>query len=138
MDNSTTVLYVDDNPKSSRLLASVLEGCGFRVIASNDPHQAIALCKQTSFDVALLDYEMPTMSGAQLAEEIKFRTPDVPIVMISGYASLPPTELVFVDAHFGLGTSLDDLLWKMRTLAQPHAATTANPRSMIVHGADST
>jgi len=138
MNYRTTVLYVDDNPKSGRLLASVLEGCGFHVIPSNDPIEAIALCKQTSFDLALLDYEMPSMSGAQLAEEIKFRTPDVPVVLISGHASLPATELVFVDAHFGLGTSLDDLLWKMRVLVQPHAATITSPRSMMIHGTDST
>jgi len=138
MNYRTTVLYVDDNPKSGRLLASVLEGCGFHVIPSNDPIEAIALCKQTSFDLALLDYEMPSMSGAQLAEEIKFRTPDVPVVLISGHASLPATELVFVDAHFGLGTSLDDLRWKMRVLVQPHAATITSPRSMMIHGTDST
>jgi len=137
METRTTVLYVDDNPRSSRLLSSVLEGCGFRVIASNDPLEAIALCKQTSFDLALVDYDMPSMTGAQLAEELKFRTPDVPVVMISGYAQLPATELVFVDAHFGLGTSLDDLLWRMRMLSQP-AATSSSPHGMMIHGTDTT
>jgi CheY-like chemotaxis protein len=40
MENRTTVFYVDDNPKSSRLLTSVLEECGFRVITKNDPIEA--------------------------------------------------------------------------------------------------
>jgi CheY-like chemotaxis protein len=119
MENKTTVLYVDDNPKSSRLLTSVLEECGFRVITKNDPIEAVALCKQTYFDLALLDYEMPLMSGSQLAQEIKFLVPDVPVVMISGRASLPPSELAFVDAHFGFGTALDDLLFTMRILTRP-------------------
>jgi CheY-like chemotaxis protein len=119
MENKTTVLYVDDNPKSSRLLTSVLEECGFRVITKNDPIEAVALCKRTYFDLALVDYEMPLMSGPQLAQEIKFLAPDVPVVMISGRASLPPSELVFVDAHFGFGTALDDLLFTMRVLTRP-------------------
>ncbi|MGA2981140.1 MAG: response regulator [Terriglobales bacterium] len=119
MENRTTVFYVDDNPKSSRLLSSVLEECGFRVITKNDPIEALALCKRTYFDLALLDYEMPQMSGAKLAQEIKYLVPDVPVVLISGRASLPPSELAFVDAHFGFGTVLDDLLWTMRILVQP-------------------
>jgi CheY-like chemotaxis protein len=119
MDHRTTVFYVDDNPKSSRLLTSVLEECGFRVITRNDPIEALALCKQAYFDLALLDYEMPSMSGAKLAQEIKYLVPDVPVVLISARASLPSTELAFVDAHFGFGTSLDDLLWTMRILSPP-------------------
>jgi len=115
----TTVLYVDDNPKSSRLLASVLEGCEFRVITAQDPAEALELCKRTPLDLALVDYDMPQMTGSQLAREIKFMKPDIPVVMISGCADLPSTELAFVDAHFGLGTCLDDLIWSMRVLAAP-------------------
>ncbi len=119
MENRTTVFYVDDNPKSSRLLTSVLEECGFCVIAKNDPLEALALCKRTYFDLALIDYEMPVMSGAKLAQEIKYLVPDVPVVLISGHATLPSADLAFVDAHFGFGTSLDDLLWSMRILTHP-------------------
>ena len=71
MRHRTTLFYVDDNPKSSRLLTSVLEECGFRVIARNNPIEALAQCQSTCFDLALLDYEMPLMSGSRLAREIK-------------------------------------------------------------------
>jgi CheY-like chemotaxis protein len=137
MKNRTTVFYVDDNPKSSRLLTNVLEACGFRVITSHDPVEALGLCKRTSFDLALLDYEMPGMTGSQLAQEIKFLVPDTPIVLISGYAVLPATELVFVDAHFGLGTVLDDLLWTMRVLGRVESVEVAEQRH-ITQCADST
>jgi CheY-like chemotaxis protein len=137
MENRTTVFYVDDNPKSSRLLTSVLEECGFRVIAKNDPFEALALCQRTYFDLALLDHEMPSMSGSQLAQEIKFLVPDVPVVLISGRSSLPSAELAFVDAHFGFGTVLDDLLWTMRFLVRPKPARVADQRAMT-QWADST
>jgi CheY-like chemotaxis protein len=137
MENRTTVFYVDDNPKSSRLLTSVLEECGFRVITSHDPVEAIGLCKRTSFDLALLDYEMPGMTGSQLAQEIKFLVPDAPVVLISGYALLPATELLFIDAHFGLGTALDDLLWTMRTLTGMELPT-GSAHHHASHSADST
>jgi CheY-like chemotaxis protein len=140
MENRTTVFYVDDNPKSSRLLTSVLEECGFRVIARNDPLEALALCKRTYFDLALLDYEMPSMSGSKLAQEIKYLVPDVPVVLLSARTTLPSTELAFVDAHFGFGTSLDDLLWTMRILVRPKVVMQdhrAEPRAMT-QWADST
>lgn len=123
MHTRTTVLYVDDNPKSSRLLSSVLEECGFQMITVNDPIEALSLCKKTYFDLALLDYEMPSMSGSELAQEIKFLVPDAPVVLLSGHHSLPKSKLAFVDAHFGFGTSLDDLLWTMRILARPKTFT---------------
>jgi CheY-like chemotaxis protein len=119
METRTTVLYVDDNPRSSRLLASVLEDCAFRVITKNDPVEALALCRRTSFDLALLDHEMPAMSGARLAREIKYLMPEIPVVLISGRVSLPREELDFADAHFGFGTSLDELIWTMRILTKP-------------------
>jgi CheY-like chemotaxis protein len=131
MENRTTVLYVDDNPKSSRLLTSVLEECGFRVITKNDPVEALALCRRTYFDLALLDYEMPSMSGSQLAHEIKYLAPDIPIVLISGRTTLPSAELAFVDAHFGFRTSLDDLLYTMRVLVRQQV-----PMRLLDHHAD--
>ena len=137
MENRTTVFYVDDNPKSSRLLTSVLEESGFRVIAKHDPLEALALCRRTYFDLALLDYEMPSMSGSRLAQEIKFLVPDVPVVLISARSTLPSTELAFVDAHFGFGTALDDLLWTMRILAQPKVVRMGDQRAMT-QWADST
>jgi CheY-like chemotaxis protein len=141
MENRTTVMYVDDNPKSSRLLASVLEQSGFKVITKNDPNEALELCKKTYFDVALLDYEMPKMSGSDLAQEIKYLVPDVPVVLISSRTKLPSTELAFVDAHFGYGTELDDLLWTMRILVEPKVAVLAQHQASqreMTRWADST
>lgn len=139
MDTRTTILYVDDNPRSSRLLTGVLEECDFRVIAKNDPVEALALCRRTGFDLALLDYEMPTINGARLAREIKYLMPDLPIVLISARTELTPAELEFVDAHFGFGTSLDDLLWTMRILVKPKVVVAEHRHlSDSMHRLDST
>jgi CheY-like chemotaxis protein len=112
----TTVFYVDDNPKGQRLLAGLLTACGFRVITANDPLEALARCASLHFDLALLDYRMPFLSGSQLAQELKSLAPCVPIVLISGYTALAASEVLFVDAHFGRDTVLDDLLVTMWSL----------------------
>lgn len=125
------VFYVDDNPKSRRLLTSILLESGFQVITSDDPVEALGLCKNISFDVALLDYQMPLMTGTQLAQEIKFLAPDVPVVLLSGRTSLPLADLVFVDAHFGCETTLDDLLDKLKILVRTrvHSGAIQRPQT---------
>lgn len=84
----------------------------------------------------------PPLSDALSANTLykslpKFLVPDVPVVLVSGCAALPATEMVLVDAHFGLGTSWDDLLWTMRMLIGLELPAVASRRSMT-QCADST
>ena len=116
MVNHGTVFYVDDNPKSRRLLTSVIRSCDFEVVGTGDPLEALSRIRKTAFDLALLDYQMPHLTGAQLAQNIKSAKPDIPIVLISGFSALPPFELIYVDAHLGRGATLDELLDTMDSL----------------------
>ena len=110
------VLYVDDNPKSRRLLATVFRDCGFEVITAEDPMEALRHSRSLCFDLVLLDYHLPVLSGPELAQKIKSMHSGIPVVMISRCAVLPNMELLFVDAHCGCDSSLEDLLATMRTL----------------------
>jgi len=116
VENHGTIFYVDDNPKSRRLLSRVMGSCGFNVVSAGDPVEALSQIGKNSFDLALLDYQMPLLTGSQLAEQIKCTKPDVPVVLISGFTALPPFELIFVDAHVGRGATLDELLDTIRRL----------------------
>jgi CheY-like chemotaxis protein len=116
MVNHGTIFYVDDNPKSRRLLTSVMKSCGFDVVGIGDPIEALSRIRTSSFELALIDYQMPHLTGAQLARKIKSMKPDVPVMLISGFSALPAFELVFVDAHIGRGATLDELLDTMRSL----------------------
>jgi chemosensory pili system protein ChpA (sensor histidine kinase/response regulator) len=118
-----TVFYVDDNAKAQRLLGSVLTADGFRVITASNPLEALERCEKLRFDLALLDYRMPFLSGSQLAKEIKSLAPNVPIVLISGYTALAASELLFVDAHFGRDTVLENLLCTMWRLVRSNRMT---------------
>jgi CheY-like chemotaxis protein len=112
------VFYVDDNPRSRRLLTSILQERGFEVLTADDPIEALEISKYISFDVALLDYQMPAMMRGHLAEQIKVLGPDVPVVLLSGRTNVPLVDSAFVDAHFGSETTLDDLLDKLKILVQ--------------------
>jgi CheY-like chemotaxis protein len=110
------VLYVNDNNRIQNLLRSVLEKNGFVVLTVSDPEEAIRSCQEIQFDMALLNYPMPCPAARELPGEIKFVRPDVPIIMISGGAVIAEPDLAFVDAHFGAGTLLDDVIATMQML----------------------
>jgi CheY-like chemotaxis protein len=125
-----SVFYVDDSARCRRLLSSVLSECGFEVITAADPVDALQRCKELLFDLALLGYQMPSLTGSQLAPEIKFFAPHIPVVLISDHTVLPASELMFVDAHFGHGSSLDDLVETMRRLTSSKPSSRAHGRSV--------
>jgi len=114
----TNVLYVNENPKSRRLMASILEDSGFNVQVATTPWEAIELIHTDSFGLALLNYQLPEMTGAQLAQEIRALDSLLPIILMSGMSSIPAGELAFVDAHIGPGSSIEDLTHLMRELME--------------------
>jgi len=116
MNTGSTVLYVNDNPKSLRLLASILKDCGFEMRTAAAPWAAIELVHTDAISLVLLNYQLPEMTGAQLAQEIRGLDSSLPIILMSGMSSLPAGELDYVDAHIGRDASIEDLTHLMRQL----------------------
>jgi DNA-binding NtrC family response regulator len=130
MDPKSTILYVDDNPKARRLLSAVLEQSGYRIVSAATPSEAIALVNSAQFDLALLDYGLPSMSGTQLAQKLKECDPSVPVVLISGVKWMPGTELTYVDAYCGSGSTLDELVGTIEMLLVAQGSKFGWPRSV--------
>ena len=133
MISSQKVLYVDDNAKTRKLLSNFLEQSGYEVIATQDPFEAMEMVGNSSFHLALLDYQMPQLSGARLAEMLKTMSPDLPVVLISGLALLPPEDSIWIDAHVGRGSTLDELVDTIRIQlsARPHQLAFGSKTYMI-------
>ncbi|MGA6983770.1 MAG: response regulator [Candidatus Sulfotelmatobacter sp.] len=123
--NQRTVLYVDDNPKAVRMLKFVIEGSGYKVVAARDAGEALERMRQSGCDLVLVNYRTLKMIGADPILAIKRFSPGTPVVLISGYALLPPQELSHVDAHVGKGATLDILLDKIRALVVAHESSPA-------------
>ena len=111
-----TVFYVDDNPRALRVLTSVLEGCGFKMVIACNTGEALERMEQSAFGLVLLTYRLPRMISFKLAREIKRLSPGTPIILVSGHTLVAPEELTYVDAYVGKGATLDSLLTQMRLL----------------------
>ncbi len=105
-DVKARLLYVEDDESLRFVTQDNLEVAGFEVNAIADGREALAFIKSgVSFDLAILDVMLPGVDGFALAEAIRVRDAEVPILFLSA-KSLPDDRLQ------GLRTGADDYLTK--------------------------
>jgi CheY-like chemotaxis protein/two-component sensor histidine kinase len=87
LKGSPRVLYVDDDEPVALLAQTMLSREGFRVTAFTHAEQALAAVRAHAhdFDVMVTDYNMPGMSGLELARRVQSIRSDLPIAIVSGY-----------------------------------------------------
>ena len=84
-----TVLVVEDNPITRRMMRFALESESFRVVEAGDGKAALAAAGQAVPDLVLQDYVLPDMDGIQLIESLR-RLPgmaDTPVLVVTGLVS---------------------------------------------------
>ena len=79
------VLIVEDEISAVRVMTLSLEKEGFEVRSSPDASAALAQLSDLDPDVVVIDYLLPGMSGLELLRYARRRSPDLPIVMITGH-----------------------------------------------------
>jgi CheY-like chemotaxis protein len=104
------VLCVDDAEPALALRALILENQGYAVTTSNSALQAAKMFKSNKFDLAVLDYEMPTMNGCQLAALLKTACPELRIILYTGASYVPRHDLPFIDAMVHKSEGVEELL----------------------------
>jgi PAS domain S-box-containing protein len=96
---AATVLVIDDDPDVRQFIAAGLEEYGHEVVEAADGSEGIAKFGSTSPDLVIVDYIMPGLSGAEVAEHILATRPDQPILFVSGYNETDAIRRVAPDAH---------------------------------------
>jgi CheY-like chemotaxis protein len=94
----STILVVDDEQPIRELVTRVLERRGHRVIACSNA--ASALEAAGPVDLLLVDLVLPEVNGRELAETLRKRWPNLPVILMSGYLSeeelMPPPPSSFL------------------------------------------
>lgn len=90
---SLNVLLVDDHAEVRSTTAAVLKDGGHEVVEAGNGADALALLKEHNcgFDILITDYAMPHLSGTDFLREARLMCPDVPALLITGYAD---TEMI--------------------------------------------
>ncbi len=83
------ILVVDDDPVTGRFLSNLLgDGGGFDVVCTTDPGRALQQASTERWDLVLTDVEMPGMSGLELLQALRRAAPSLPVIVITGHATL--------------------------------------------------
>ena len=77
------LLWVDDEIEQLRAHILFLEKKGYEVVTASNGTDAIDLCKEHSFDLVLIDEQMPGLSGLETLQQLKELQPSLPIVMVT-------------------------------------------------------
>ena len=77
------LLWVDDEVELLKAHIIFLEKKGYAVTTVSNGTDAIDLCQERSFDLVLLDEQMPGLSGLETLQRIKQISPSTPVVMVT-------------------------------------------------------
>lgn len=87
---SLRIMVVDDDPLVLAQVRAMLEELGHAVCEACSGEEALRLLSEVeSLDLLLTDYLMPGMTGRDLAEVVRTRRPEIPVLMMSAFADLP-------------------------------------------------
>ena len=87
--SSAKILIVDDELIMRESLSGWLQRDGYSVDTAPSGEEALEKLKEARFDIMLVDIKMEGISGLEVLQQVKESDPDVAVVMITAYGSIP-------------------------------------------------
>lgn len=112
--DSLRILVVDDNPANLKLVCEFLRGLGVEARAYNNGYDVVEACDKETFDLILMDVQMPGMDGLETTKALRARETEkrTPIVALTAHAvNEQKTQLLLagMDDFLSKPVSEDDL-----------------------------
>jgi two-component system, response regulator, stage 0 sporulation protein F len=85
--SKTRILIVDDAGPVVVLCVNVLQALGYVVKGANRGETAVELLRKEPFDLMVLDYKMPGMTGFDVYQQAKVLYPDLAVILVTGHGS---------------------------------------------------
>ncbi|MFL5562760.1 MAG: sigma-54-dependent transcriptional regulator [Gemmatimonadaceae bacterium] len=83
-----TILYVDDEPAVGLILEDTLGRAGHRPVGARNVPEALQILARDEVELIISDYRMPGITGLEFLEMLQREGHDVPLIMLTGYASI--------------------------------------------------
>ncbi len=90
------VLFVDDDETIVHASTTMLENLGHKVSGHNGSLKALRAFSEEpdEFDLAIVDHDMPDMTGLELGERLRRIRPGFPVMLYSGHLDGPATKTI--------------------------------------------
>jgi two-component system phosphate regulon response regulator PhoB len=80
------ILFVDDDPDVGNVVSAMLEAVGFTVVVVRSAEDALRELDQRAFDLVVLDWTLPGMSGLELCRAVRVRCERLPVLFLTANA----------------------------------------------------
>jgi two-component system response regulator PilR (NtrC family) len=94
------ILIVDDELSMREFLKILFEKDGYEVTVAADAKKALKIADKGKIDLVITDIRMPGMTGLELLAELKHRFPELPVIMITAFASPDDAILAMKNGAF--------------------------------------
>lgn len=128
------ILIVDDDPGALALVTELLAGAGYEVVEAERAEEALAAARRRPPLLAILDVNLPGVSGYQLCSDLKEELGDVPVIFLSGERTESFDRvaglMLGADDYIVKPFAPDELLARVRSVlrrAAPGAAERVSP-----------
>jgi CheY-like chemotaxis protein/predicted transcriptional regulator len=99
MNSKIKLLIVDDEAQFRATTKKILDKRGFDTVLAGSGEEAIEML-ETRPDVVVLDIKMPGMDGHETLGEIKKKSPDTPVIMLTGHGAMPSAKKALREGAF--------------------------------------
>ncbi|MFT5701432.1 MAG: DNA-binding NtrC family response regulator [Desulforhopalus sp.] len=82
------ILVLDDVLDAVILIKKILTRQGHTVVTFTEEEEAIKYAAKNKIELAILDIKLKKMSGIQVLEELKKNTPEMKVIMLTGYPTI--------------------------------------------------
>jgi DNA-binding NtrC family response regulator len=83
-----SILYVDDEPAVSMIVEHTLRDAGHETVGARNVPEALQVLARGGVELIISDYKMPGLSGLEFLELLTSEGFDIPLIMLTGYASI--------------------------------------------------
>jgi DNA-binding NtrC family response regulator len=99
-DQKTGILVLDDETIVLKRLGPALEKAGYAVEVFSRSSDAFNRIQETSFDIVITDLKMEGLDGMQFLTQVKERSPQTEVIVITGFATMDTAKESFQKGVF--------------------------------------
>lgn len=95
------ILIVEDHPSSLELMDYLIKAMGYETLLAKDGPEALEVAARELPDLIVCDLQLPTLSGYEVADQLKNdpRLKDIPLIAVTAFSMAGDRERVLA-AHF--------------------------------------
>jgi DNA-binding response OmpR family regulator len=124
-DKKPVVLCVDDDTTLLDVMRIALEYAGCEVLTATDGRSALDVFSSRPIDAVVLDYNMPGMTGGEVAQEMKRRNPKVPKLLFTACERIPADASSAIEGFCSKPVDLRTLISRVKELIRRFRKTAA-------------